>query len=249
MGTGDYSRAVRLSLLDSFELRCDGERIALPLSAQRLLAFLAVRARPVLRVHLAEMLWADGPQERAAANLRSALWRLRRPGVHLVEATGDRLGLAPEVQVDLHTGESLARDLLEGDTLPAPWAVDRVPLAAELLPDWSDDWVLMEREQYRQLGLHALEALAEREIAAGECRRAVDSAMTAVASEPLRESAQRVLIRAHLAEGNLGEAMRQYRLYCRLLHDQLGLEPSPQMRTLVGALTHGGAAGSSAGLT
>jgi DNA-binding SARP family transcriptional activator len=44
------------------------------------------------------------------------------------------------------------------------------------------------------------------------------------------------LIAAYLAEGNPGEAIRQYRLFRRLLDDQLGLEPSHLMTDLMQAL-------------
>ena len=72
--------AVRLNLLRGFELWCDGERVTLPMSAQRVLAFLALHDRPVLRLYVAGSLWLDASEERSYANLRSALWRLRRPG-------------------------------------------------------------------------------------------------------------------------------------------------------------------------
>src|SRR4029077_18810447 len=52
--------------------------------------------------------------------------------------------------------------------------------------------------------------------------------LAAVAGEPLRESSHRAVIRAHLADGNVAEAVRQYRLCRRLLNDHLGLEPSDQ---------------------
>ena len=55
--------------------------------------------------------------------------------------------------------------------------------------------------------------------------------------EPLRESAHRVLIKTHIAEGNASEAIRQYRLYRAMLHDTLGVEPSPAMESLVEGLT------------
>jgi DNA-binding SARP family transcriptional activator len=45
-----------------------------------------------------------------------------------------------------------------------------------------------------------------------------------------------VLIKVHLAEGNYGEAMRQYRLYREQLNSELGLDPSPQIQTLVRCL-------------
>ena len=48
MSIQDAERAVaiRLSLLDGFELRIDGILVEVALSAQRLLAFLAVQERP-----------------------------------------------------------------------------------------------------------------------------------------------------------------------------------------------------------
>ena len=47
---------------------------------------LALHDRPVLRAHVAGVLWPDSPQRRAAGNLRSALWRLARFPFRLLEA-------------------------------------------------------------------------------------------------------------------------------------------------------------------
>ena len=62
---------------------------------------------------------------------------------------------------------------------------------------------------------------------------AVEAAMAAVAAEPLRESAQRVLIAAHMAEGNTFEAVRQFDAFALLLDDALGIEPSEATRALL----------------
>jgi DNA-binding SARP family transcriptional activator len=97
--------------------------------------------------------------------------------------------------------------------------------------------VLIERERFRQLRLYALETLCERFTAAGRIAEATQAGLAAVACEPLRESSHRALVKAHLADGNAGEALRQYRLYRELVRTQLGLEPSPRMDELVGALT------------
>jgi DNA-binding SARP family transcriptional activator len=111
----------------------------------------------------------------------------------------------------------------------------RLELSAELLPTWydDDDWLLVERERFHQLRLHALEALCQRLTAAGRYGQAVDAGLAAVAAEPLRESAQRTLIKAHLAEGNYGEANRQYELCRHLLAEELGVQPSNALRELV----------------
>jgi DNA-binding SARP family transcriptional activator len=93
--------------------------------------------------------------------------------------------------------------------------------------------VLVERERFHQLRLHALEAVCDRLITAGRYGEAIDAGLAAVAAEPLRESAHRVLIKAHLAEGNHGEADRQYQLCRHILRDELGVEPSNALRRLV----------------
>jgi SARP family transcriptional regulator, regulator of embCAB operon len=61
--------------------------------------------------------------------------------------------------------------------------------------------------------------------------------VAAVRADPLRDSARRALIRAHLAEGNNADALAQYRDFEEQLHDQLGLQPSSKMIELVGSLT------------
>ena len=234
-------KPVSLSLLDAFELRCDGEPVSLPPSAQRLLALLALHDRPLLRPYVAGTLWLDTPDERASANLRSSLWRLKRPGPRLVDATSVQLRLAPAVRVDVHETASLAHRLLSGGGAPgtdAELAPDPRLLTGELLPDWYDDWVVLERERLRQLSLHALEALGERLLDAGRLGEALEIALEAIAMEPLRESSHRLLIRIHLTEGNAAEAIREFTLCGRLFRDQLGLEPSPQLAELVANLTN-----------
>lgn len=222
-----------LSLLNAFELRCDGRLVNLPRSAQRLLAFVALHEHPLQRVYVAGTLWIDATDDRAGASLRSSLWRLNRPGHLLVEATSTHLRLAPDVDVDLRRALAVAHRLLDGSADAADLDAGEEVLCGELLPDWYDEWLLFERERFRQVSLHALEAVAERLVHAGEVARALEAALSAVRSEPLRESAHRVLIRVHLAEGNRIEALRQYELCRRLLRDRLGVEPSSQLDELL----------------
>jgi DNA-binding SARP family transcriptional activator len=222
-----------LSLLNAFELRCGGRAVGLPPSAQRLLAFVALHEHPLQRAYVAGTLWLDSSDERAAASLRSSLWRLNRPGHVLVDATGNHLCLAAAVDVDLRRAFALARRLLDGTADADDLDAGETALGGELLPDWYDDWLVFERERFRQVSLHALEALAERLVRAGQVARALEAALSAVRAEPLRESAHRVLIRVHLAEGNRGEAIRQYELCRRLLRERLGIDPTEQLERLL----------------
>jgi DNA-binding SARP family transcriptional activator len=223
---------VELGLLRGFRVIHQGSPVGLPPGAQRVLAFLALHDRPVLRASVAGALWQDTNERRASASLRSALWRLNRPGLQLVDATVTSLGLPPHVRVDVRWVEELAHGVLDRRVRCEDIERPARSLSDDFLPDWPDDWVLIERERFRQLRLHALEALCEQLTQAGRFGQAVDAGLAAVAGEPLRESAHRVVIQAYLAEGNRGEALRQYELYRKLAKTELRVAPSPRLRAL-----------------
>jgi DNA-binding SARP family transcriptional activator len=224
---------VALTLLDEFELRVDGHTVDLCIPGQRLLAYLALRGHPVRRASVAGTLWIDASENRASGSLRSAMWRLGGEREDLLRVTATHVGLSPEVAVDLHVAFAMARSL--SDTA-RPLDVDEGLaglLMKDLLPDWYDEWLFIERERFRQIRLHALEILCERLTAGRNYTLAIETGLAAVAIEPLRESAHRILIKAHLAEGNRSEAVRQYRLLCDLLRKELNVDPPEEVTRLV----------------
>jgi DNA-binding SARP family transcriptional activator len=226
-------RSYSLRLLNGFDLRCEGEPLPVPIPGQRVLAFLALQQGAVLRSYVAGSLWIDSNDEHAAASLRSALWRIRHDGYKIVESTSRLLLLASAVTVDVRNAVDWARRIedphAEVERRDIEWATS----FGDLLPDWYDDWLVVERERIRQLGLHALELLCRRLTQEQRFGHALDVGLAAVRCEPLRESAHRVVIEVHLAEGNPTEAVRHYALCSRLLHDRLGLDPSERLQELV----------------
>jgi DNA-binding SARP family transcriptional activator len=234
----DTSQSPVLGLIGGFELRCGGAPVPLPLTAQRLVAFLALQPRPVTRLYVACTLWLDSGEEQAKGCLRSALWRTQRSGLELVRTAGGHLSLDPDLELDVAHVTELAHRALEGPGVLRDDEVHALADAGDLLPDWYDDWLAIERERLRQLRLHALEATCERLAGTRRFGAAVEAGLSAVATEPLRESAHRALIRVHLAEGNLGEALRQYESYRSLLDRELHAEPTDELRALI-APVHG----------
>lgn len=226
---------VVLSLLGAFSLAHAGRPVDVPLSAQRLLTFLALSSRPALRPHVAGVLWPETVDRRACANLRSVLWRLQALSDTVVEVRGPYLALADGVLCDVREMCSRARALVEGDADPGEVPVEVSLFTADLLPDWYDEWILLERERVRQVRLRALEQLCEGRAAAGCYAGAIEAGMAAVSADPLRESAHRAVIRTHLSEGNVGEALRQYEL-CRTLLSAIGVRPTRQTDALMGPL-------------
>jgi DNA-binding SARP family transcriptional activator len=232
-GSADGISGRTLTLLRGFVLTELGSEIGLAQAGQRLVAFLALQSHPIHRLHVAGVLRIDASEERAAASLRSTLWRINRAGPGLVVTDGPRLALHASVRVDLRLATDRARALIKRAGQPAPGDLELLRAAGDLLPDWYDDWVVVERERFRQLRLHALEALCGTLVTEGRHAEAADAGLAAVCGDPLRESAHRALISVYLAEGNAAEALRQYSLCRRMLDEHLDMAPSPSMQRLM----------------
>jgi DNA-binding SARP family transcriptional activator len=228
----------RLRLLDGFHLVENGRVLRTPHSASRVLALLGVRDR-VGRVEMAGTLWPEVPETRANGSLRTVLWRLHRVTAAPLVLGRETLTLAPTVDVDVRGFVAAARHVLgqggAGSNGAGSHGAADPSLATmgELLPGWYDDWALFERERLRQLQLHALEAMADQLTKSGRHAEAIEAALAAVRLEPLRESATRVLIAAHLAENNIVEAVRRYESFRDGLSNELGVQPTAELARLV----------------
>ncbi len=217
----------RLRLMGGFELIGDAGPVYLSAPLQTFLALLALRR--LTRSHAAYLLWPEADDRHGQARLRTSIWRVRRACPTVLVASGETLSLSRRLSVDVH---ELADCVSAGR-----FRVDRpdfdVESNWELLPGWEQEWVLDERERCRQLCLHAQELQARRMMRDGNYANALDVALSVVSSAPLRDSAHRLVIEIHLAESNMDEALRAYTRYQRLLHTELGLDPSPVIQQLL----------------
>ena len=224
----------RLQLLDTFSLHATGTTVDLPEGLQRLLAYLAQHG-PSARAVVAGTLWPEATEDHALANLRTGVWRLNKllPGLLCVD--GFRLGVSPELRVDSHEQEVFARRLLHHDPDGEAWVGEAAATLwkREFLPGWYDDWNLFERERLRQLRLHALEHTARLMIMRRDLHAALQYALEAVRTEPLRETATIVLVSVYLAEGNVADAVHQRDVFAEQLRRELGVGPSPRLVSLV----------------
>jgi hypothetical protein len=210
-----HTDLTRVTVLGSFTLSAGGSTVPLGVDARRLIAYLAVHPRPQVRAALAADLWPNVSAERL---LTEAIAAIGVPGL-LVDGPDDSLALAPEVHVDLAEAMHLVRTLPD---IAASEDTDTSLLAADILPGWTAAWIAVERERFRQLRLHAIEERSLRLTAAGRDEAAVAMAELAARSAPSRESARRVLIEAHLAQGNIAAAVAEYDNYQELLRSSVG---------------------------
>jgi DNA-binding SARP family transcriptional activator len=227
---------LRLTLLGGFALwKADREIVIAP-SGQRLVALLALHDRPLTRMRAAGTLWPEFSTRRSLADLRTTLWRVNQSGEDIVSATHSTLALSSNIDVDVSKLITLTRQLDQAAVGLVEINLDSVALSeltGDLLPDWYEEWVQDERESLRQVKLHGLETLAAALTHARRHAGAIQAALAAIRIEPLRETAHRTLIEAHLAEGNWSEACRQFRECRRLFRTELGVEPSEKMHHLM----------------
>ena len=234
------SLEIEISVLGTFRFWARGKALpAVRGGSQRLLALLALRDRALTRASVAGTLWPESSEDHAYSSLRSALGRLSRVTRDAVVVTPLDLSLADGVKIDVRDARALAHRLLD-PAVKAPIddlrAASVAVLSTDVLPDWYDDWVLVDAEEWRQLRLHALEALTEHLLAAENFGEATGAALAAVRAEPLRESSRVALIRVLRAEGNQAEALREFERYRTLLHEELGLEPTARLLDLIADL-------------
>ncbi|GAA4312944.1 hypothetical protein GCM10023086_33690 [Streptomyces venetus] len=225
--------APRLRLLGRFGLVYGGEAVELCGNARRLLALVGLRSS-VSRTFLAGTLWPEATEEHARGSLRSTLCKLPHGDRALVTCDRNAISIADSVAVDARELAETALRLVGPSGAPGAEPVPTVLFGeGELLSGWDDDWALFERERLRQLRLHALEALAYRLAGEGRPALALETALTSVRGAPLRESAHRAVVAAHLARGDVGEAVRHYRAFRRVLREELGIAPSPHFTRML----------------
>jgi predicted ATPase/DNA-binding SARP family transcriptional activator len=237
--TCDDAGVTALGVLGPLVLRGPEGPVRLGSTRQRrLLAALAAHlGRPVDVGLLVELVWGADPPADPAGAVQTNVARLRRllpPGLRLVTTPDGCYRLEAERSaVDV----AAFADHLAAAAPGAPARLDRLVAALALWrgrPFCELDHPSLEPEVARLDALRATaaEQHAEALLAVGRPGEAVAAAEALVAAEPLRESAVGVLMRALVAAGRQGDALAAFGRLRRLLADDLGLDPCPELRAL-----------------
>ena len=211
---------------------------------RRLLALLVLRRGHAVSADTAiDVLWpASLPRDPAGA-LQNHLSRLRAglpPG--LIESVGDGYRLDPSaIELDSERLVALLSDgvaadsagLAEIDAVLGRWQGPAFPELDDL-----DDG-RTEAVRLHELRVRAQEARAEHRLANGETDGLVAELSALADAEPLRERPRSLLMTALAATRRHVEALRVYDDFRRLLGDELGTEPSPELTAQHAALLRG----------
>jgi DNA-binding SARP family transcriptional activator/tetratricopeptide (TPR) repeat protein len=228
---------LQVRLLGGVAADRDGEQLSLPPPIGRLLAVLALRPGPHDREAVAALLWPAAAGPAARANLRTAVWALRKAiGDDALIATRSTVGLRPEAATtDLADGR---RRAAAGDVSAAA-----VLCHGELLAGYTEDWAETARREYRTdlaEALAASSAGAERD---GDVAAAARWSRLRCELDPLNEAAHADLVRHLAAAGDRAGALIAGREMTARLRAELGVRPGPLLRAaLAEARGPGGAA-------
>jgi predicted ATPase/DNA-binding SARP family transcriptional activator len=177
---------------------------------QGLLAVLGSQDKPVSRYHLASLLWENFPQERAWANLRHALHKLKKQVPDLLTTTDEEISLGSRVWVDL----SEERQLGQGEFCQG--------LEVGQCPAF-DTWLSGQRSRWRD---RSVQSLLNR---AGETKSqelALEMAHQVLTLDPLSERGHALAIKLLRERGDFAAARRQWDICLKSTLQELGSVPS-----------------------
>jgi DNA-binding SARP family transcriptional activator len=237
---------IALSFLGPFSARLEsGAVVAVPTrKAQALLAYLACsRVESHSRDYLATIFWGDLPECHTRHSLRQTLYVLRlalashAPSVLCGDSTSVWLDRS-QIVVDVLDFERLITTGTQS-SLEHASALYKGPFLAGIVGGVLEfeDWLRTERDRLQELAIRACGKLAEMQHDAGMIERAIGSAQRVLGIDPTEESAHRMLMRLHVAEGRPAAARRQYERCARMLHRELGVEPNTETKNLLRAIS------------
>ena len=211
--------------------------------AQRtMLAALALDAGVVVsRARLAELIWGDDQPENPDASLQNHVSRARKvlgPGM-VIAATGT--GYRLDVEADrLDTAVFDRRFRQACSSQPA----ERLEIVDEALDLWrgrpfddlDDDRADAEVARLEETMLALRELRAESLLAQDRTLEAIGELERQRQEDPLREKVVELLMRAYVQAGRKTDALAAYQSLRTAMVDELGLDPSPEIRDLEAAI-------------
>jgi DNA-binding SARP family transcriptional activator/TolB-like protein len=209
--------------------------VAGPATQRHRIALLALlsTARAASRDKLGAYLWPERDSENARKLLNQAVHAVRRAlGPGAILSAGDELRLGSSVvRCDVVAFEAAlaAGELEQAVGLYSGPFLDGFHLGSA--PEF-EHWAERERQRLAGAYARALERLAEAAEARDDAASAVEWWKARAAHDPYDSRVAFELMRAQVAAGNPAGALQQAAIHSRLLDEELGTEPGPEVLNL-----------------
>jgi serine/threonine protein kinase/WD40 repeat protein/DNA-binding winged helix-turn-helix (wHTH) protein len=234
--------ALEFRVLGPLGVAAAGRPLSLGGRKQRLvLALLLLEANRVVSVdRLIDRVWGDEPPEAARSTIQAYVSRLRKvlgPGRIEARSPGYVLLAAPE-EVDAEQFERLTADAhrrVESDPQAAKALLDRAldlwrgPALDDLE---AEPGLRAQLTRLEELRLAAMEDRVEARLALGHHAELTPELERLVADHPLQERLWAALVLALYRSGRQAEALAAFQRARRILDDELGIDPSPELQRL-----------------
>jgi predicted ATPase len=234
---------VEITLFGEMEVYLDGQLVRFPTQkTKELFAYLVVHHRHAHpRAQLAGLLWPESDEEKAKANLRKTLSRLRQilAGTEYLRLSGGAMQFkADDCRIDVIEFERL---VAAGTKAKDPESLERAIAlyGGPFLRGIYEDWVIIESERLQTLYLEALEQLADMYQTRRAYEKAIWAWQKALQTVPWHERAHRDLMTLYALMGNRAAALQQYNEYVETVRRELNAAPLPEMHTLYENLQKG----------
>jgi DNA-binding SARP family transcriptional activator/predicted ATPase len=214
-----------------------------------LLCYLALTERSHTRTVLAGLLWGEATEANALGALRKSLADLRQCVASHLVITREQVAFdrTRPYWVDVAVFEhrvSEAMETLQRDGALTDEDAIRLAEAVELYQDdflagfyvrqapAFEEWVRLTRERLRLSALRSMHALSTHYATRGAYAEGIACTERLLAMAPEQEEAHRQMMSLLALSGQQGAALRQYKNCCRVLAEELGVEPEEETTAL-----------------
>ena len=262
-----FEPRLKISVLGGCKFQCEGHSVHLETAkTSALFAYLVLHSRPQPRHKLIGLFWGGQPEANARANLRHALWHIRRQfkcpdqtPIVLSDPQGIVFNPAADAWLDVQAFEhslqsAVALTAAAAPATAAPRPDDRYALLRQAVDLYGGDllegvqvddapefeqWLLVERERLRALAVETLQRLVGYSVEWGDYAPGLDYARRLLKLEPWLEEAHRQRMRLLALGGQRAAALAQYETCRRVLAEELNTEPGHETQALYESLRAG----------
>lgn len=201
----------------------------MPVKGFALLAYLCLEGGSQRRERIATLLWADAPQSRSRASLRTLLYDLNKiaPGLLDVERQTVAVAAGHRYAIDLLEARRLIRSDDKEERLDAASHLHGPFLQGLHLDDAPafETWLSAARERWRVRGVDLLQQAAGDLLLAGRLQEARGMLQRLLRFQPWHEETHYTLMRLFAAEGDYASALHQYKTLAGVLARELDVLP------------------------
>jgi len=239
-------------------MNAEGELIELSSrKAEAIIAYLLFCGKASIeREEVATLFWADMPESKALTNLRVTLATIKKQCSDLMTVTRRRISVAPDIKIQTDRGaleKSLDAALSDGMN-KKELSLEQAQALSETMTLYRgdflqgffvrnaiafEDWTAYERESLRRRMIDALQMLIHTYKNNRMLREGIAAANHLLFIDSFNDAAYQWLIELYALNGERDRSLETYAAYCTFLEEEIGVEPTEDVKALADAVRDG----------